>query len=86
MYFFSFLEIKFQNGAHVKKGLFLIYFLIFSHQGKTQKNPSAYTYFAHPIDFFCLTNFAQITNLLCMVSRVTPGVDSFSRHFGAINK
>ena len=61
---FFFLEIKFQNGAHLKKkGLFLTYFLhFFSHQGKLQKFPQhlshshAYMYFAHPIDFFCLTN------------------------------
>ena len=29
MQLFSFLEIKFQNGAHLKKGLFVTYFSIF---------------------------------------------------------
>ena len=51
-----------------KKMLFLTYF---SHKfyapGKRHKNFLAqtsrtYTYFAHPIDFFCFTNFAKITN------------------------
>ena len=56
-----------------------------------------YKYFAHPTDIFCLcTNFTKNTNLSCMDSLriyhvwllfgVTPGVDSFWRHFGAINK
>ena len=57
---FSFLEIKFQNGAHLKKWLFLAYLAFFSHQGKLQKflqhishsHTYMYTYFAHPIDFF----------------------------------
>ena len=57
---------KFQNGAHLKKGLFLTYF---SHslvtRGKLQKflqhlsHSNTYTYFAHPNDFFCLTNFEK---------------------------
>ena len=58
-----------------KKCHCLTYFHIFSHQGNDTKIPSAhimisltYTYFAHPIDLFCLTNFAKITNLSCMVS------------------
>ena len=33
-----FLEIKFQNGAHLKKGLFLTYFSHFLVQGKLQKS------------------------------------------------
>ena len=46
-------------------------------------------HFAHPIDFFCLTNFEkkkiriyQVWFLFGMI----PGVDSYSHHFGAINK
>ena len=41
----------------------------FSHQGKLLKflqhisHSHAYTYFAHPIDCFCLTNFEKNTNL-----------------------
>ena len=66
--FFLFLEIKFQNGAHLKKGLFLTYFLhffFFGHQRKLQKlvqhisHSHTNMYFAHPIDFFCLTNFEK---------------------------
>ena len=73
-----FLSIKFQNGAHLKKRLFLTYFSQFLvTRGKTQKfiqhisHLHTYTYFAHPIDFlsflFFLTNFAKIKNLSCMV-------------------
>ena len=59
-----FLEIKFQNGAHLKKGLFLTYFSHFLvTREKLQKflqhisQTHTYMYFAHPIDFFWLTNF-----------------------------
>ena len=67
---FSFLEIKIKNGAHLKRGLFLTYFshfLVISE--KLQKflqhisQTHTYTYFAHPIDLFCLTNFEKNTNL-----------------------
>ena len=58
---FPFLEIKFQNGAHLKKGLFLTYFSHFLvTREKLQKflqhisQTHTYTYFAHPIDFFAL--------------------------------
>ena len=70
-----FLEIKFQNGAHLKKGLFLTYFSHFLvTREKLQKflqhisHSHTYTYFAHPIDFFCLTNFEKNTNLSGTVS------------------
>ena len=64
------LENKFRNGAHLKKKTFLTYFSHFlvtrekkykflQHISHFQK----YTYFAHPIDYFCLTNFAKVTNL-----------------------
>ena len=72
---FFFLEIKFQNGAHLKKGLFLTYFSYFLvSREKLQKflqhisHSHTYTYFAHPIDFFCLTNFEKNTNLTGTVS------------------
>ena len=88
------MEIKFQNGAHLKKGLFLTsfsHFLVTTE--KLQKflrhisHSHKYTYFAQPIDFFCLTNFEkkriyQVRFLFGM----SPGVDSYSRHFGTINK
>ena len=70
-----FLEIKFQNGAHLKKGLFLTYFTHFLvTREKLQKflqhisHSHTYTYFAHPIDFFCLTNFEKNMNLSGTVS------------------
>ena len=72
---FPFLEIKFQNGAHLKKRLFLTYFShFFSTREMLQKflqhmsHSHTYTYFAHPIDFFCLTNFEQNKNLSGTVS------------------
>ena len=62
-----FLEIKFQNGAHLKKGLFLTYFSHFIvTRERLQKflqhisHSHTYMYFAHPIDLFCLTNFEKI--------------------------
>ena len=70
-----FFLIKFQNGAHLKKGLFLTYFSHFLvTREKLQKflqhisHSHTYTYFAHPIDFFCLTNFEKNTNLSDTVS------------------
>ena len=89
-----FLEIKFQNGAHLKKRLLLTNFSHFLvTREKLQKflqhifQTHTYTYFAHPIDFFCLTNFEKIriyqVRFLFVIS---PGVDSYSRHFGTINK
>ena len=56
---FFFFEIKFQNGAHLQKGLFLTYFLHFLvTREKLQKflqhisHSHTYAYFAHPIDLF----------------------------------
>ena len=57
-----FLEIKFQDGAHLKeRAIFDLLFTFFSHQGKVTKIPSAHiishTYihiFCSPIDFFAL--------------------------------
>ena len=57
-----------------KKGFFDLLFTFFSHQGKLQKflqhisHSHTYTYFAHPIDLFCLTNFEKNTNLSDTVS------------------
>ena len=63
---FSFLEIKFQNGAHLKeRAIFDLLFTFFSHQGKVTKIPSArisLTYihvFCSPYWLFCLTNFEK---------------------------
>ena len=58
-----------------EKGLFLTYFSHFLvTRGKLQKflqpisHSHTLTYFAHPIDFFCLTNFEKNTNLSDTVS------------------
>ena len=56
-----------------KRAIFDLLFTFFSHQGKVTKIPSAhisltYTYFAHPIEFFCLTNFEKNTNISDMIS------------------
>ena len=55
----SFLEIKFQNGAHLKKGLFLTHFSHFLVTREKLQNflqhishSHTYMYFAHPNDFF----------------------------------
>ena len=78
----------------LKKGRFLTYFShFFVTREKLQKflqqisHSHSYTYFAHPIDFFYLTNIEkmriyQLWNLFGMI----PGVDSYSRNFGTINK
>ena len=78
-----------------KKGYFLIYFVTFlSHQGKDTKIPSAYvsrTYihvFCSPYWLFVALTILQKLRIyhVWVLFGVTPGVDSFSRHFGAINK
>ena len=77
-----------------KRAIFDLPFTLFSHQGKLQKflqhisHSHTYTYFAHPIDIFALTvlekklRIYQVWFLFGMI----PGVDSYSRHFGTINK
>ena len=89
-----FLEIKFQNGAHLeKRAIFELLFTFLVTREKTQKylqNISylhTYTYFAHSIDFFALPILKKIRicHVWCLFG-VTPGVDSFSLHFVAINK
>ena len=61
--------------AHLKKGLFLTYFSHFLvTREKLQKflqhisQTHTYTYFAHPIDVFCLTNFEKNKNSSSTVS------------------
>ena len=71
-----FFGIQISKWRSFEKGLLLTYFsYYFSHQGKKKQkffqhisHLYTYTYFAHPIDFFCLTNFPKITNLSCMIS------------------
>ena len=54
-----------------------------------------YMYFAHPINFFALpilkeknkqTNKQTRISQVWFLFGVIPGVDSYSRHFGIINK
>ena len=78
-----------------KKGLFLTYFSHFLvTRAKLQKflqhisHSHTYMYFAHPIDFFCLINFEKNIRIyqVWFLFGMSPGVDSYSRHFGTINK
>ena len=53
-----------------KRAIFDLLFTFSSHQGKVTKkflqhisHSHTYTYFAHPIDCFCRTNFEKNTNL-----------------------
>ena len=88
------MKIKFQNGAHLKKGaIFDLLFTFFSYQGKVTKIPSAhishtYMYFAHPIDFFALPILKKKIRIyqVWFLFGVIPGVDFYARHFGTINK
>ena len=77
-----------------KRGLFLTYF---SHFLVTRENTQnfflhishlhTYTCFAHPIDFFAFSILQKLRIFHVWFSfGVTHDVDSFSRHFGAINK
>ena len=85
---------QFQNGAHLKKGLVLTYFSHFLvTREKLQKflqhisQTHPYTYFAHPIDFFTLPILKKIRIYqVRFLFGVSPGVHSYSRHFGTINK
>ena len=77
-----------------KRAIFDLFFTFFSHQGKVTKflqhisHSHTYTYFAHPIDFFCLTNFENKIRIyqVQFLFGMSPGVDSYSSHFGTINK
>ena len=76
-----------------KKDYFWSTFHIFSHQGKLVKIPSArisLTYihvFCSSYWLFYLTNFEKIRIYqLWILFGVIPGFDSYSRHFGTINK
>ena len=91
---FLFWKFKFQNGAHLKKGLFLTYFSHFLvTREKLQKflqhisHSRTYMYFAHSIDFYRHTNFEKIRIYqVWFLFGEIPGADSYSRHFGTINE
>ena len=84
------------RGVEWVHGLFLFPpFTFFSHQGKVTKIPSAHislTYihiFCSPYWPFCLTNFEKKKKQIYQIRflfGMSPGVDSYSRHFGTINK
>ena len=92
---FFFFEIKFQNGAHLKKGLFLTYFSHFLVTRESYKN-SFSTYLTHihtRILLTLLTFFFALPILkkiriyqVRFLFGMSPGVDSYSRHFGTIDK
>ena len=74
-----------------KRAIFDLLFAFFSHQGKVTKIPTAhitltYIYFTHPIDFIYLTNFEKKIRIyqVWFLCGMSPGVDSYSRHFGTI--
>ena len=78
-----------------KKGLFLTYFSHFLvTREKLQKflqhisQTHTHTYFAHPIHFFALPILKKKIWIyqVRFLFGVSPGVDSYSRHFGTINK
>ena len=77
-----------------EKGLFLTYFShVLVTREKLQKFlqhiSHSHTYFAHPIDFFALPILKEKKIRIYQVwflFGVIPGVDSYSHHFGTINK
>ena len=88
------MEIKFQNGAHLKTGYFGPTFNIFLVTKETHKNSfSTYPTNIHTRILLTLLTFLpsqfwkknRIYHIWFLFG-VIPGVDSFSRHFGAINE
>ena len=76
-----------------KRAIFGLLFTLFSHQGKNAKIPSArisLTYihvFCSPYWLFCFTNCEKIRIYqVWFLFGVIPSVNSYSRHFGTINK
>ena len=76
-----------------KRAIFDLLFIFFSHRGKVTKIPSAhishtYTYFTHPIGFFALPILKKKIRIyqIRFIFGMSPGVDSYSCHFGTINK
>ena len=79
-----------------KKFYFDLLFTFFSQQGKVTKILSAHISLAYIhvfcliffFFFFCLTNFEKKIRIyqVWFLFGMIPGVDSYSRHFGTINK
>ena len=89
-----FLRNQISKSRWLQKGLFLTYFShFFSHQEKVKflqhiSHSHTYTYvFCSPYWLFCLTNLEKIRIYQVRFPfGMSPGVDSYSRHFGTINK
>ena len=76
-----------------KRAIFDLLVIFFSHQGKLQKflqhisHSHTNMYFAHPIDFFALPISKKIRIYqVWFLFGMSPGFDSYSFHFWAINK
>ena len=76
-----------------KKAIFDLVFTFFCHQGKDTQIPSARILltwihiFCSPYWLFNLTDFKKLwIYYVWFLFGATPGVDSYSHHFGAINK
>ena len=93
-FFFFFLKSNFKIELKWKRAIFCLYF---SHFLVTREmlqkffqhisHSHTYTYFAHPIDFFALPILKKIRIYqVRFLFGMNPGVDSYSRHFGTINK
>ena len=77
-----------------KRAIFDLLFTFFSHQGKVTKIPSAHISLTY-IHVFCLPYWLFLPYQFWKKIRIyqirflfgmSPGVDSYSRHFGTINK
>ena len=89
-----FFKITFQNGAYLKKGLFLTYFSHILVARESYKIPSTHISLTYihifcspyllvlPYQFWKKIWIYQVWFLFGM----SPGVDSYSRHFETINK
>ena len=92
VFFFGNLISKWRS--FLKKRLFLTYFLHFLFTREQTLNflqhiyhLHTYTYFDDPIDFFALTISQKLRIYhVWFLFGATPGFDSYSGHFGAINK
>ena len=91
----SFFGNQISKWAHLKKELFLTYFsnvLVTKEKLQTFlqyiSHSHTYIYFAHPIDFFALPILKkyEFIRYVWFLFGMSPGVDSYSRHFGTINK
>ena len=87
---FFFFGIKFQNGAHLKKGLFLNYFSHFFSPGKFLQRISHIHIFCSPYWLFLpyqfCKNYEFIMHGFSLVWLLVYAVNSYSCHFEAINK